>query len=81
MDAYHNEVQPWKYIKSACFFGVPNDDPSYLVFAKRTNNWRELFEIIDYPQLKAGKGFSMVEVMMRKDDAVASLKELLESGK
>ena len=39
------------------------------------------FEIIEDPQLKAGKGFSMVEVIMRKDDAVASLKELVQLAK
>lgn len=41
----------------------------------------EPFEIIEDSQLKAGKGFSMVEVMMRKEDAVASLKELVHLAK
>lgn len=81
MDADYNDVQPWNYLESASYFGAPKDDPSYPVFAKRANKWGELFEIIEDPQLKAGKGFCMVEVMMRKDDAVASLKELVELAK
>ncbi|GAM40211.1 thiamine pyrophosphate-requiring enzyme [Talaromyces pinophilus] len=81
MNADYNDVQPWNYFESGSYFGAPKDDPSYPVFAKRANNWGELFEIIEDPQLKAGKGFSMVEVMMRKDDAVASLKELVHLAK
>ena len=78
MDAQYNDVQPWNHLESASYFGAPTADPAYPVFAKRASNWGELFEIIADPQFQAGKGFNMVEVMMRKGDMVASFKALVE---
>ncbi|KAL2827377.1 thiamine diphosphate-binding protein [Aspergillus cavernicola] len=58
------------------FFGAPTDDPSYPVLAYRATNWGELL-LMDTVQVKAGKGFSLVEVVMGQDDAPASLERLV----
>lgn len=83
MAADYNHVQPWNYLKPASF--LMRQRMTHPIWSLRNaQQWvggRELFEIIDDPQVKAGKGFSMAMVMMHKDDAIASLKELVELAK
>ncbi|CAG8919999.1 unnamed protein product [Penicillium salamii] len=77
MHAGYNWVQPWRYLESARYFGAPENDPEYPVFNKRVENWGELMDVMQDEQLKAGKGFNMVEVVMDKEDAPSSLKNLV----
>ncbi|KAJ6139773.1 hypothetical protein N7471_006259 [Penicillium samsonianum] len=77
MHAGYNWVQPWRYLESARYFGAPENDPEYPVFNKRVENWGELMDVMQDEQLKAGKGFNMVEVIMDKEDAPSSLKKLV----
>ncbi|CAG7939461.1 unnamed protein product [Penicillium salamii] len=77
MHAGYNWVQPWRYLESARYFGAPENDPEYPVFNKRVENWGELMDVVQDEQLKAGKGFNMVEVVMDKEDAPSSLKNLV----
>lgn len=77
MHAGYNWVQPWRYLESARYFGAPENDPGYPVFNKRVENWGELIDVMQDEQLKVGKGFSMVEVIMDKEDAPSSLKKLV----
>ena len=77
MHAGYNWVQPWRYLESARYFGAPENDPEYPVFNKRVENWGELLDVMQDEQLKAGKGFNMVEVIMHEEDAPTSLKNLV----
>lgn len=77
MHAGYNWVQPWRYLESARYFGAPENDPEYPVFNKRVENWGELMDVMQDEQLRAGKGFNMVEVIMDKEDAPSSLKKLV----
>lgn len=77
MKAKHNWVQPWRYLESPWYFGAPRDDPDYPVFARRVTTWGELGEVLEDKQLRAGKGFNMVEVVMDVEDAPSSLKNLV----
>ncbi|PWY75368.1 pyruvate decarboxylase [Aspergillus heteromorphus CBS 117.55] len=75
MQAEYNDVQPWRYLDSPWYFGAPRDDPDYPVFTKRVTTWSELADVLDHEQLRAGKGFNMVEIVMPKEDAHPRLKE------
>ncbi|KAJ5492126.1 Thiamine pyrophosphate enzyme C-terminal TPP-binding [Penicillium expansum] len=77
MHAGYNWVQPWRYLESARYFGAPENDPEYPVFNKRVENWGELMDVMQDKQLQAGKGFNMVEVIMKEEDAPVSLKNLV----
>ncbi|OJJ80310.1 uncharacterized protein ASPGLDRAFT_69420 [Aspergillus glaucus CBS 516.65] len=77
MKAKHNWVQPWRYLESPWYFGAPRDDPSYPVFTRQVTTWGELGEVWGGRQLRAGKGFNMVEVVMDIEDAPSSLKNLV----
>ncbi|ODM15741.1 hypothetical protein SI65_08975 [Aspergillus cristatus] len=77
MKARHNWVQPWMYLESPWYFGAPKDDPDYPVFTRWATTWGELREILENKQLRAGKGFNMVEVVMDVEDAPSSLKNLV----
>jgi pyruvate decarboxylase len=44
------------------------------VFNKRVENWGELLDVMQNKQLKAGKGFNMVEVVMNEEDAPYSFR-------
>lgn len=77
----------WTLITTTCSLGIISNRLRILVhqripivsgLCETGKQLGELFQIIEDPQLKAGKGFDMVEVMMRKDDAVASLKKLVQ---
>lgn len=58
-------------------FRGSEDDPDYPVFTRRVTTWGELVEVLEDRQLRAGKGFNMVEVVMNVEDAPSSLKNLV----
>ncbi|KAJ5289170.1 Thiamine pyrophosphate enzyme C-terminal TPP-binding [Penicillium angulare] len=75
--AEYNDVQSWNYTQAAKFFGAPENDPDYPVFSKQVFNWGELSETLTAPQLVAGRGFALVEVMMDAQDAPKVLSTFL----
>jgi pyruvate decarboxylase len=77
MEAHYNDVQPWRYLQAANYFGAPVDDPSYPVMTTRVENWGEMMGVIGDGAWGDGKGLKIVEVCMRKDDAPESLKILV----
>ncbi|KIW41746.1 uncharacterized protein PV06_07270 [Exophiala oligosperma] len=79
MKADYNDCQPWRYLESLDYFGAPKDDPSYPVLTKRAETWGEMNLILADPTVQAGKGLTMVEVVMGKEDAPDVLKKLVEN--
>ena len=81
MTAGYNDIQPWRYLEAANYFGAPKDDPTYPVFTRRAETWGQLMDILAEPAMQSGKGFNMVEVMMDREDAPEVLKKLVQSTK
>ncbi|KIV84091.1 hypothetical protein PV11_06065 [Exophiala sideris] len=79
MRADYNDVQPWRYLETAKYFGAPENDPTYPVQARRAENWGELKAIMADAEIQKGKGFSLVEVIMPQEDAPDVLKKLVQS--
>ncbi|WYZ43216.1 hypothetical protein EsH8_VI_000915 [Colletotrichum jinshuiense] len=76
--ADYNDVQPWRNLEAPSYFGAPKDDPSYPVHTFSAKNWGELRAVLDRPELQAGKGLNMVEVIMDIADAPRSLRLFAE---
>ncbi|KAK5058962.1 hypothetical protein LTR84_011226 [Exophiala bonariae] len=81
MSAHYNDIQPWRYLQSASYFGAPEDDESYPVTTRRVGNWGQLMNLMRDEDFSDGKGFKMAEILMAKDDAVESLKTLVNKAK
>ncbi|KAG5747147.1 hypothetical protein H9Q70_010166 [Fusarium xylarioides] len=73
-DEGYNDVQPWMYLDSLSYFGAPKDDPEYPVTTKRAANWGDLRSALGDPVTQAGKGLTIVEVIMDVADCPASLR-------
>jgi pyruvate decarboxylase len=81
MTAGYNDIQPWRYLEAPNYFGAPKDDPAYPVRTRRAETWGQLIDILAEPEIQAGKGFNMVEIMMDREDAPDVLKKLVQSTK
>jgi len=77
MSAHYNDIQPWRYLEAPNYFGAPTDDPQYPVSTYRATTWAELNEVLAHQEFQKGKGLSMVEVVMTKEDAPDALKKLV----
>ena len=78
MDAKYNDIQPWRYLHAATYFGAPEQDPNYPVFTRRVGCWGELQELLGEESFSNGKGLKIVEVIMQREDAPESLKILVK---
>ncbi len=79
MKAGYNDCQPWRYLESPSFFGAPKDDPAYPVLTRRAETWGEMNRILAEPQVQEGKGLTMIEVIMAREDAPDVLKKLVQN--
>ncbi|KAL6247973.1 hypothetical protein RBB50_005321 [Rhinocladiella similis] len=79
MRAGYNDCQPWQYLESFDYFGAPKDDPSYPVLTRRAETWGEMNRVLADPKVQAGKGLTMIEVVMGREDAPDVLKKLVEN--
>jgi pyruvate decarboxylase len=78
MKATYNDIQPWRYLEAANYFGAPMNDPTYPIMSRRVENWGEMMDLLRDETLGDGKGLKMVEVMMEREDAPESLKILVK---
>ena len=78
MKATYNDVQPWRYLQAASYFGAPENDAEYPVVTRRAANWGELQEVMGDAEFAKGRGLQLVEVMMVREDAPESLKILVK---
>lgn len=78
MKAGYNDVQPWRYLEAANYFGAPRDDAEYPVTTRRVENWGQLLDLMKDEEFADRKGFKMVEVIMEREDAPESLKILVQ---
>ena len=79
MEASYNDVAPWRYLKAAEFFGADDEDAEYKVTTRRASTWGELETVLAEDEVRDGKGFTMIEVMMAKEDAPECLKKLVRT--
>ncbi|RMZ84896.1 hypothetical protein DV738_g396, partial [Chaetothyriales sp. CBS 135597] len=77
MDAAYNDIQPWRYLQAASFFGAPLDDPDYPVVTRTARTWGEMHAVLEDKAVQDGKGLKLVEVFMARDDAPDPLKKLV----
>lgn len=77
MTASYNDIQPWRYLEAPNYFGAPTNDPEYPVFTRRVCTWGELDDVLDDATFQKGKGLQLVEVMMLREDAPYTLKQLV----
>jgi len=77
MKAPYNDVQPWRYLFAPQYFGADMDDASYPIVTKRAANYGELWEVVGEKSVRDGKGLTIVEVMMDREDAPDALKKLV----
>jgi pyruvate decarboxylase len=80
MKAGYNDVQPWRYLDAAKYFGAPEGDEEYPVTTRRVENWGQLTELIRDKEFGERKGLKMVEVIMEREDAPESLKILVQGA-
>ncbi|KAF4436316.1 Thiamine pyrophosphate enzyme, C-terminal TPP-binding [Fusarium austroafricanum] len=73
-DEGYNDIQPWRYLEGALYFGAPLTDSHYPVINKRAGTWGELLSALQDPEVQKGKGLTMVEVIMDADDFPTSLR-------
>lgn len=78
MKATYNDIQPWRYLEAANYFGAPMNDPTYPIMNRRLENWGEMMDLLRDETLGDGRGLKMVEVMMEREDAPESLKILVK---
>lgn len=81
MRAHYNDVHPWRYLQSASYFGAPESDESYPVTTISVENWGQLMNLIEDEEFGQRKGFKMAEIVMGREDAVESLKILVNKAK
>ncbi|KAJ9655313.1 hypothetical protein H2198_005768 [Neophaeococcomyces mojaviensis] len=80
MKALYNDVQPWNYLHAPIYFGADPNDASYPIVTRRAANWGELFHVIGEKEVQEGKGLTIVEVFMEREDAPDALKKLVASA-
>ncbi|RDW56573.1 hypothetical protein BP6252_14078 [Coleophoma cylindrospora] len=76
MTESYNDVQPWRYLEAPNYFGAPRDDPNYPVTTSQAANWGELEKVMSDEKIQRGKGLTIVELMMLKEDGPEALKNL-----
>lgn len=81
MKASYNDIQPWRYLEAPNYFGAPKDDPTYPVVTRRAETWGQLKDVLTEPNIQAGKGLNIVEIMMDREDAPDVLKKLVQTTK
>ena len=77
MKAPYNDIQPWRYLEAANYFGAPQHDEHYPITNRRVENWGEMMELLADGGFADRKGLKMVEVVMEREDAPESLKILV----
>jgi pyruvate decarboxylase len=77
MKAPYNDIQPWRYLEAANYFGAPEGDETYPITNRRVENWGEMMELLGDRGFADRKGLKMVEVVMEREDAPESLKILV----
>ena len=80
MKAHYNDIQPWRYLEAANYFGASKDDSSYPITNRRVENWGQMMELLGDREFAERKGLQMVEVMMETEDAPESLKVLVQGA-
>lgn len=78
MQAKYNDVQPWRYLEAPSFFGANFDDPAYPITLRKATTWDDLTQAFEDPAVRSGKGLIMIEVIMAKEDAPETLKNLFK---
>jgi len=78
----YNDIAAWNYLQAPAFIGAEMDKTSgYHAHTCRVTNWKELYAALDEYAGHKGPRFTMVEVMMGREDAPALLKKILEEQK
>lgn len=80
MKAPYNDIQPWRYLLAPQFFGADMDDASYPIVTKQASNYGELWDVVGQKEVQEGKGLTIVEVFMEREDAPDALKKLVASA-
>lgn len=80
MRAPYNDIQPWRYLLAPQYFGADMDDASYPIITRRAENWGQLWNVVGEDAVKEGKGLTIVEVLMGREDAPDALKKLVASA-
>ncbi|KAE8397278.1 thiamine diphosphate-binding protein [Aspergillus pseudonomiae] len=81
MEAYYNDIQPWRYLESPWYFGARKDDSEYPVFTKQVRTWADLERVLQSEHIIRGRGLSMIEVILEKHDAHPLLKRQMKIAK
>lgn len=76
--APYNDIQPWRNLEAPSYFGAPKNDASYHVRTMRADTWGELNKILHDQEIQEGKGLTMIEIIMKADDAPESLRKFGE---
>ena len=77
MKATYNDIQPWNYLLTAQYFGADMNDKSYPIVTKRAANYGKLWDAVGQKEVQEGKGLTIVEVLMDREDAPDALKKLV----
>lgn len=77
MTAGYNDIQPWRYLEAPSYYGAPENDPEYPVFTRRVYSWGQLNRVVEDVTFQKGKGLQLVEVIMLREDAPYTLKQLV----
>ena len=77
MKETYNDIASWRYLDAASFFGADLDDQSYPITSIKATNWGEMNRALQSEAFTKGKGLTMVEVCMGREDAPESLKKLV----
>ncbi|KXL47008.1 hypothetical protein M433DRAFT_133703 [Acidomyces richmondensis BFW] len=81
-DQQYNDIAAWNYLQAPALVGATMDKTSgYHAHTSRVTNWKELHAALDEYARHEGPRFTMLEVMMGKEDAPALLKKILEDQK
>ncbi|KAJ2979995.1 hypothetical protein NQ176_g2912 [Zarea fungicola] len=72
----YNDIQPWRNLQAANYFGADLDDASYAVRTFSAANWGELQDALNHAGLQAGNGLNIVEIAMDMGDVPEALQRL-----
>ena len=76
--APYNNAQPWRNLEAAKYLGAPESDSDYSARTRMVNNWGALKQVLNDPEIQAGRGFTMIEIAMDTDEAPAPLIKFVE---
>ncbi|KAL9111031.1 MAG: hypothetical protein Q9227_004464 [Pyrenula ochraceoflavens] len=74
----YNDVSSWRYLQAPSFMGA-SDEGDYPARTCQVKTMGELTDLLKSDMMRDGPGLRMVEVMMEKLDAPATLLRLLDS--